>query len=33
MYTTPAVLPYGFHAMMVLNMSLNITWLFLYHQE
>ncbi|KAM4544121.1 uncharacterized protein V3H82_021926 [Fundulus diaphanus] len=33
MYTTPAVLPYGFHVSIIINLSLNITWLFLYDRE
>ncbi|XP_043960296.1 uncharacterized protein LOC122824124 [Gambusia affinis] len=33
MYTTPAVLPYGFHVSIIIYLSLNITWLFLYDRE
>ncbi|XP_047424504.1 uncharacterized protein LOC124995836 [Mugil cephalus] len=33
MYTTPAVLPYGFHVSIILNICLNIAWLFLYDRE
>lgn len=33
MYTTPAVLPYGFHVTIIINVSLNTTWLFLYDRE
>ncbi|KAF6716761.1 hypothetical protein FQA47_024033 [Oryzias melastigma] len=33
MYTTPAVLPYGFHVTIIINFGLNITWLFLYDRE
>ncbi|XP_020507725.2 uncharacterized protein [Labrus bergylta] len=33
MYTTPAVLPYGFHVSMIVNVCLNITWLFLFDRE
>ncbi|XP_013868745.1 uncharacterized protein LOC106520954 [Austrofundulus limnaeus] len=33
MYTTPAVLPYGFHVTTIINLGLNITWLFLYDRE
>ncbi|KAI3355309.1 hypothetical protein L3Q82_018164 [Scortum barcoo] len=33
LYTTPAVLPYGFHVSFIINMSLNITWLFLFDRE
>ena len=33
MYTTPAVLPYGFHIFVIINICLNITWLFLFDRE
>ncbi|CAB1418623.1 unnamed protein product [Pleuronectes platessa] len=33
LYTTPALLPYGFHVSMIANISLNITWLFLFDKE
>ncbi|XP_068566017.1 uncharacterized protein [Cebidichthys violaceus] len=33
MYTMPAVLPYGFHVSIIINICLNITWLFLYDRE
>lgn len=33
MYTTPAVLPYGFHVSITINVSLNISWLFLFDRE
>nr|XP_046228084.1 uncharacterized protein LOC124049964 [Scatophagus argus]XP_046228085.1 uncharacterized protein LOC124049964 [Scatophagus argus] len=33
MYTTPAVLPYGFHVSIIINVCLNITWLFLLDRE
>ncbi|XP_034562598.1 uncharacterized protein LOC117829143 [Notolabrus celidotus] len=33
MYTTPAVLPYGFHVCIIINICLNITWLFLFDRE
>ncbi|XP_035509973.1 uncharacterized protein LOC118322406 [Morone saxatilis] len=33
MYTTPAVLPYGFHVSIIINVCLNITWLFLFDRE
>ncbi|XP_070709427.1 uncharacterized protein [Pempheris klunzingeri] len=33
MYTTPAVLPYGFHVCFIINICLNITWLFLFDRE
>ncbi|XP_040023823.1 uncharacterized protein LOC120812079 [Gasterosteus aculeatus] len=33
MYTTPAVLPYGFHVSFIINICLNITWLFLFDRE
>ncbi|KAF7213404.1 putative LOC107382473-like protein [Nothobranchius furzeri] len=33
MYTTPSVLPYGFHITIIINLCLNITWLFLYDRE
>ncbi|XP_029979783.1 uncharacterized protein LOC115411707 [Sphaeramia orbicularis] len=33
MYTTPAVLPYGFHVSTIINFCLNITWLFLFDRE
>ncbi|XP_078147660.1 uncharacterized protein LOC144543507 [Centroberyx gerrardi] len=33
MYTTPAVLPYGFHVSMIINFCLNTAWLFLFDRE
>lgn len=33
MYTTPAALPYGFHVTIIINLCLNITWLFLFDRE
>ncbi|KAM9712505.1 uncharacterized protein ACNS7B_023037 isoform 2-T2 [Menidia menidia] len=33
MFTTPAILPYGFHVTTIVNLCLNITWLFLYDRE
>ncbi|KAF1373094.1 hypothetical protein PFLUV_G00256750 [Perca fluviatilis] len=33
MYTTPAVLPYGFHVSIIINICLNIAWLFLFDRE
>ncbi|KAK1884799.1 NAD kinase [Dissostichus eleginoides] len=33
LYTTPAVLPYGFHVSLIINNCLNITWLFLLDRE
>ncbi|XP_044032776.1 uncharacterized protein LOC122866761 [Siniperca chuatsi] len=33
MYTTPAVIPYGFHVSIIINICLNITWLFLFDRE
>ncbi|XP_010739180.2 uncharacterized protein LOC104926917 [Larimichthys crocea] len=33
MYTTPAVLPYGFHVSVIMNIGLNIAWLFLFDRE
>ncbi|KAM3593858.1 uncharacterized protein V6R79_023636 [Siganus canaliculatus] len=33
MYTTPAVLPYGFHVVVIINSCLNITWLILFDRE
>ncbi|XP_074477416.1 uncharacterized protein LOC141759328 [Sebastes fasciatus] len=33
MYTTPAVLPYGFHVSLIIDICLNITWLFLFDRE
>nr|XP_006634472.1 PREDICTED: uncharacterized protein LOC102694756 [Lepisosteus oculatus] len=33
MYCDPAVLPYGFYVSWIANMSLNITWLFLWDRE
>ncbi|XP_034036496.1 uncharacterized protein LOC117519271 [Thalassophryne amazonica] len=33
MFTTPAVLPYGFHISVIINMLFNITWLFLFDRE
>ncbi|KAM6970853.1 uncharacterized protein LKV04_016587 isoform 2-T2 [Tautogolabrus adspersus] len=33
LYTTPAVLPYGFHVFMIINVCLNISWLFLFDRE
>lgn len=33
MYTTPAVLPYGFYLSWIVNSILNMAWLFLYDKE
>ncbi|XP_028290449.1 uncharacterized protein LOC114454296 isoform X4 [Gouania willdenowi] len=33
MYTTPAVLPYGFHVFFIINFCLNVMWLFLLDRE
>ncbi|KAK6299942.1 hypothetical protein J4Q44_G00299750 [Coregonus suidteri] len=33
MYTTPAVLPYGFYLSWIVNSMLNMAWLFLYDKE
>ncbi|XP_036935540.1 uncharacterized protein LOC119008915 [Acanthopagrus latus] len=33
LYTTPAVLPYGFHVSIIVNVCLNIAWLFLNDRE
>lgn len=33
MYTTPAVLPYGFHVSTIINVCLNTAWLFLFDRE
>ncbi|KAJ0059797.1 hypothetical protein NL108_012947 [Boleophthalmus pectinirostris] len=33
MYTTPAALPYGFHISIIVNVCLNITFLFLFDRE
>ena len=33
MYTTPALLPYGFHVSIIINACLNITWLLLFDRE
>ncbi|XP_034428488.1 uncharacterized protein LOC117753992 [Hippoglossus hippoglossus] len=33
LYTTPALLPYGFHVSFITNICLNITWLFLFDKE
>ncbi|XP_061569309.1 uncharacterized protein LOC133423179 [Cololabis saira] len=33
MYTTPSVLPYGFHVTLIINLCLNTTWLFMYDRE
>ncbi|XP_035811476.2 uncharacterized protein LOC118471365 [Amphiprion ocellaris] len=33
MYTTPAVLPYGFHVSVIVNCFLKTTWLFLFDRE
>ncbi|KAM7369835.1 hypothetical protein PAMP_011125 [Pampus punctatissimus] len=33
LYTTPAALPYGFHVSLIINVCLNITWLFLFDRE
>ncbi|KAF3703664.1 hypothetical protein EXN66_Car019352 [Channa argus] len=33
MHTTPAVLPYGFHVSFIINLGLNIAWMFLFDRE
>ncbi|KAG5850308.1 hypothetical protein ANANG_G00080850 [Anguilla anguilla] len=33
MYCTPAILPYGFYVTWIINISLNISWLFLFDRE
>ncbi|XP_067434605.1 uncharacterized protein [Thunnus thynnus] len=33
LYTTPAVLPYGFHVSIIINICLNVAWLLLFDRE